>query len=99
MPTYIEKTPLFKAVKIADILADTSATLASQPAWVKAELVSGRISKQVDITILSVVTPQGKRIAKNSDMLVKNLAGDLSIEDANRFLATHDKTSNNQELK
>jgi hypothetical protein len=88
MAQYKEKPLVLQAVKVSKIITDTIPT--SLPAWVVTALSSGDVIKLPDSTIVAK-TPQGKRSATTSDMLVKNMTGELSIVSMANFLATHDK--------
>jgi hypothetical protein len=84
MAEYKVKPIRLQAVKVERILANSNL-----PDWADAALLDGRVIKLPDNTIVAI-TPQGKRIGTVSDMLIKNMLGELSISTIANFLAEYE---------
>lgn len=75
------------AVRVEKILAEPPVKI---PDWATEALSEGQIIKLPDNT-LTVTTPQGKRIGKVGDMLIKDMVGDLALLPVATFMALYEK--------
>lgn len=85
MARYEERKTVLKAVTVPSVIANiTSEFTPPYPDWVKSHYDLGNLAVQINGNLV-VTTVQGKRIAGNSDMLIQDMVGDLSLMPATKF--------------